>query len=292
MYFRKKIYSMTETDSNSLTFNYSDVFFCYHSADGKTVDKTIDFHLFVYIYSGELVLTEDNKTTIITKGQCVFIRRSHRVSLVKQPTATGEDFRGIFINFRRSFLKTYFAENENKIKAYENKHIDKLPNISLIPDKPQIISLFLSMVPYFDSRTEPSLEIFELKMQEALVVLLQLDERFYPCLFDFSQPWKIDIEEFINENYMCDLTLDEIARFTGRSLATFKRDFKQISELSPQRWIIKKRLEVAYNLLFEQNRKVSDIYLEVGFKNLSHFSTAFKQKYGFAPTQFSNRAFE
>lgn len=74
------------------------------------------------------------------------------------------------------------------------------------------------MVPYFDSQTEPSLEIFELKMQETLVVLLQLDERFYPCLFDFSQPWKIDIEEFINENYMYDLSLDEIARFTGKSL--------------------------------------------------------------------------
>lgn len=244
---------MTKIDSNSLTFNYSDVFFCYHSADGKTVDKTIDFHLFVYIYSGELVLTEGHKTTVISKGQCVFIRRSHRVSLVKQPTSDGEDFRGIFINFRRNFLKTYFADNEDKIKAHENKDIDKLPNISIIPDKPQIISLFLSMVPYFDSQTEPSLEIFELKMQEALVVLLQLDERFYPCLFDFSQPWKIDIEEFVNENYMYDLSLEEIARFTGSSLATFKRDFKQISELSPQRWIVKKRLEVAHDMLFEQN---------------------------------------
>lgn len=283
---------MIGANSNSITFNYSDVFFCYHSAEGKTVDKTIDSHLFVYIYSGELVLTEGNKTTVITKGQCVFIRRSHKVSLVKQPTSSGEDFRGIFINFRRGFLKTYFANNEKKVKAFENRNIDRLPDISIIPDKPQIISLFLSMVPYFDSQTEPSLDLFELKMQEALVVLLHLDERFYRCLFDFSQPWKIDIEEFINENYMYDLSLNEIARFTGRSLATFKRDFKQISDLSPQRWIIKKRLEVAYDLLFKQKRKVSDIYLEVGFKSLSHFSTAFKQKYGFAPTQFANRAFE
>ena len=69
---------------DSLTFNYSNIFFCYHSGEGKTVDKTIDSHLLVYLYSGELVLTEDDKTTVIRKGECVFIRRSHRVSLIKR----------------------------------------------------------------------------------------------------------------------------------------------------------------------------------------------------------------
>lgn len=269
---------------DSLTFNYANIFFCYHSGEGKTVDKTIDSHLLVYLYSGELVLTEKDKTTVIRKGECVFIRRSHRVSLVKQPTADGEEFRGIFIDFRRNFLKKYYADNESKIKTYEGKNIERLPNIFMIPDKPQIMSLFLSMVPYFDADTEPSVEVFELKMHEALIAVLQLDERFYPCLFDFSQPWKIDLEEFLNENYMYDLSLEELARFTGRSLASLKRDFNRISKLSPQRWVVRKRLEVAHEIMKQKQQKASDVYLQVGFKNLSHFSTAFKNQYGYPPS--------
>ena len=108
---------------------------------------------------------------------------------------------------------------------------------------------------------------------------------FYPCLFDFTQPWKIDIEDFMNKNYMYDLSLTELARFTGRSLAAFKRDFRQFSTLSPGRWITQKRLEVAHDLLSSSQLSATDVAYKVGFKNISHFSTAFKNRYGVAPTQ-------
>ena len=39
-----------------------------------------------------------------------------------------------------------------------------------------------------------------------------------------------------------------------------------------------------YHLLKEERRKVVDVYAEVGFKNPSHFSTAFKKRYGIPPT--------
>ena len=57
-----------------------------------------------------------------------------------------------------------------------------------------------------------------------------------------------------------------------------------MSELTPEIWLIRKRLEVAYHLLKEERRKVVDVYAEVGFKNPSHFSTAFKKRYGIPPT--------
>ncbi|WP_312336626.1 AraC family transcriptional regulator [Sphingobacterium sp.] len=58
-----------------------------------------------------------------------------------------------------------------------------------------------------------------------------------------------------------------------------------MSNLSPQKWLIKRRLEAAYIKLKEKGKKVNDVYLEVGFKNPSHFSTAFKKNYGFAPSE-------
>ena len=103
-------------------------------------------------------------------------------------------------------------------------------------------------------------------------------------LFDFNEPWKIDILDFMNRNYMCEMTLDELARYTGRSLATFKRDFRKLSDLTPEKWLIRKRLEVAYAMMKEGRRKIADVCAAVGFKNQSHFSTAFKRMYGVPPT--------
>ena len=116
------------------------------------------------------------------------------------------------------------------------------------------------------------------------MALLDIDERFVPTMFDFNEPWKIDILGFMEENFMSDLSIEEIAHYTGRSLATFKRDFKKISDLPPEKWLIRKRLEAAYAMMKNGGKKVVDVYAEVGFKNPSHFSTAFKRQYGVSPT--------
>lgn len=80
--------------------------------------------------------------------------------------------------------------------------------------------------------------------------------------------------------------MEEMASYTGRSLASFKRDFKKVSELSPLKWIINRRLEAAYDLIIQGRVNITDVCYTVGFKNLSHFSKVFKDKYGMAPTAF------
>ena len=158
------------------------------------------------------------------------------------------------------------------------------PGVLKLPKTAELPSLFASMTPYFDAEGKPQADFMDLKLQEGLLALLHIDPRFATALFDFNEPWKIDILEFMNRNYMYEFTMEELAHYTGRSLATFKRDFKKISELTPGKWLIRKRLEVAYSLMKEGGRKVADVYAEVGFKNPSHFSTAFKKQYGIPPT--------
>ena len=114
--------------------------------------------------------------------------------------------------------------------------------------------------------------------------MLNADKSVYASLFDFTDAWKIDILGFLNDNYMYDLNLEELARYTGRSLTTFKRDFKKISDLTPEKWIVRKRLEVAHYLLTTEGRKIKDVIIDVGFKNLSHFSRIYKDMYGYAPS--------
>ena len=132
---------------------------------------------------------------------------------------------------------------------------------------------------------KPSEEQLRRKMVEGLYVLLNTDKNLYASLFDFTAPWKIDLMDFMEQNYMNDLSLEEMASYTGRSLSTFKRDFQKYSELTPQRWITQRRLEAACELLRTSRQKVSEVCGKVGFKNLSHFSKIYKERYGVSPTE-------
>jgi len=51
-----------------------------------------------------------------------------------------------------------------------------------------------------------------------------------------------------------------------------------------QKWIIRKRLEVAHQMLSLGNTRVVDVCYDVGFKNPSHFSRIYKEVYGSAPS--------
>ena len=167
-------------------------------------------------------------------------------------------------------------------------HTPKLDSrVIKLPHTAEITSLFSSLTPFFDPEVKPQDDFMHLKLQEGLLALLHIDKRFAPTLFDFNEPWKIDILDFMDKNYMYEFSLEDLAHYTGRSLATFKRDFKKISDLTPEKWLIRKRLEVAYGLMREGGRKIVDVCTAVGFKNQSHFSAAFKKQYGVPPTAIS-----
>lgn len=266
----------------SLTFSYSDIFFSYYFNDDRSCTPMVKEHMLVYIYSGEMVIEQKQKQTAVGKGECVFLCRDNQLSLTKQ-SKNDEQFKAIFMVFNRNFLRSFYQFIEKRDIPSNLKR--DLSGFVKLPQTPAITSLFQSMTHYFDSPTEPADKVMNLKLKEGVYSLLDINKGFYPVLFDFTEPWKIDILDFMDNNYMYDLTIEDIAHFTGRSLATFKRDFKKLSDLSPQKWLIEKRLKIAYDKIRNHHKKVSDVYLEVGFKNLSHFSSAFKRQYGFAPTQ-------
>lgn len=265
-------------------FNYADIFFSYYANDERRCTKMVRNLTLVYVYGGKFILEENGHETVIGPEECVFLKRDTRVNMVKQASEENP-FQGIFMNFNRKTMREIFQKigKQNIPQTTENS----LNSVVKLPYNAAIQSLFLSLEPYFDSSIKPAEEIMNLKVIEGVYALLSIDKRFYPVLFDFNEPWKIDILDFLNENYMFDLSLEDIASFTGRSLSTFKRDFQKISPLSPQKWIIHKRLEAAHDMLLDKKKHITDIYMEVGFKNLSHFSSAFKKQYGVSPSSFN-----
>lgn len=73
----------------TMIFNYSDVFFAHYFNNDVKCHKMIEYHALMYLYSGELIVDENNNQTRITSGQCVFIRKDNRITLTKNPVETG-----------------------------------------------------------------------------------------------------------------------------------------------------------------------------------------------------------
>jgi AraC-like DNA-binding protein len=93
----------------------------------------------------------------------------------------------------------------------------------------------------------------------------------------------------MNRNFRFNISLERFAFLTGRSLSSFKRDFYNIFHDTPRNWLRKKRLHEAHFQLSKNNLKTSEVYLEVGFEDLSHFSFAFKKQFGYTPSELTHR---
>ncbi len=90
-------------------------------------------------------------------------------------------------------------------------------------------------------------------------------------------------KKIIEANAYSNLNLEEISFLCNMSLSTFKRHFKVEYNQTPAKWMQKKRLKRARKLLQTKENKPSDIYIDLGYNNLSNFSIAFKNEFGINP---------
>ena len=242
-------------------------------------EQFVSEHALGYVISGETHLITTEGTKKFAAGSLGLVRRNQLLKSVKVPPSGGE-FRSLNIFIDQNFLRKYSVEH--KIEASEKYTGEYL---KLLPPDPFLKGYFDSLIPYFDHPEQLKSSLAELKTNEAVELLLRLQPDLKDFLFDFSEPYKINLEAYMNKNYMYNVPIAQFARLTGRSLATFKRDFTKVFKTSPNYWLQQRRLSEAYFLIKDKGCKPSDIYLDLGFENFSHFSFSFKNTFGIAPSR-------
>lgn len=125
----------------------------------------------------------------------------------------------------------------------------------------------------------------EVKMQELLYLLEAQDENFTSFLRQAVQGTTRNIKTFMETNYDKPLKVEDYAYLTGKSISTFRREFKTRFATTPQKWLMEKRLEKAHHLLINTPTSVTQVAYETGYENVSHFIKEFKKKYALTPKQ-------
>lgn len=231
-------------------------------------------HSLGYLLAGEIQFHNNDGMQVIKEGSIGIIRKNELTKTIKIPPPNGM-FKAINILIDQQHLRQYGSENNVQADApYRG-----LPLIDLSGD-PFLKGYFDSLSPYFDQPDQLTKELTDLKTNEAIKLLLR-KPGLKDFLFDFSEPFKIDIQAFMNSNFKYNISISQFAKLTGRSLATFKRDFAKAFSAPPERWLHQKRLEMAHYLISQRHQNPTEVYLEVGFENMSHFSTSFKKHFGY-----------
>ena len=85
------------------------------------------------------------------------------------------------------------------------------------------------------------------------------------------------VEEFIRENLENDLSLAELAAVAELSQFHFLRVFRHSMGMTPQQYLMRRRVERAKELLATSDLPLVEIGFQTGFKNQSHFTTLFRK---------------
>lgn len=94
------------------------------------------------------------------------------------------------------------------------------------------------------------------------------------------------IQEYLRANLQRNVRLSELSALTGLSRAHVIRSFRRVVGMPPYEWLLQARIEEARRLL-KEGHAISELAMEFGFADQSHFHRRFKSVTGMTPAAYA-----
>ena len=151
-----------------------------------------------------------------------------------------------------------------------------------------LTSFLHAMTEYFSGEETPPEPLLKLKLKELVTSILvgpsnPILAEYFRSLAVFQAP---PLDWVLETNFQHNLSVAQFAQLCHRSVSSFKREFRARYHTTPGKWLLDRRLSCAASLLLTTRLSVTEIMLECAFEDLSHFSRAFKDRFGRSPTEF------
>jgi AraC family transcriptional regulator, exoenzyme S synthesis regulatory protein ExsA len=239
----------------------------------------------IYVVKGRKIWHTAHGSYDLREGSCVFVRKGACII---------EQFFDTEFCFFLFFVTDEFICEVLKHKLLLHPKIEKKydPVISL--DNNITVQIFFqSMMAYFDEIGEPDQSILELKFRELILILVNNTanrELLCYCCSLLYEPQNVSLQRVMEDNFCFNLKQKDFAKLSSRSLSAFKRDFQQLYNIAPGKWLMEKRLHHAMHLLTNAGKTVAETAFESGFESASHFSRAFSQHFNTSPSSMKQEA--
>jgi AraC family transcriptional regulator, exoenzyme S synthesis regulatory protein ExsA len=238
---------------------------------------------FIHVLGGKKTWRTMDGTWTAEKGQTLFFRKG--AAIVHQDF--NEDFCVMVFFVSDDFIRDVVKEVAGQLSIrHEGDALHK--GTIMVNDDVTLAAYFQSMLAYFTGTAKPAETLLKLKLKELIVSILlgrnnpELSAYFQSLLKNDAP----SLPQIMEANFCYNLSIEDFAKLSHRSLSTFKRDFRKYYNQPPGKWLLQKRLEYAAVLLKNPALNVSQVTLDCGFEDLSHFSRAFKEKFGTSPANY------
>lgn len=239
----------------------------------------------LYIVKGANDVISPTQAALVKEKQALMMKCDNYVyeMLPAQKTNTYE---AVAVHFYPEVLKKVF---ENDLPTFLKEDQKEPPKNAMIKFKVDRLleKYFDSILFYFANPELASEELLILKVKELFLLLEKTDsQQLKEIINSLFTPKTYTFKEVIEGHLYRNTTNAELAELTHLSLSSFKREFKRIYGESPRRYLRSQKLKRAAELLKVSAMNVTQIAFECGFKDLAHFSIAFKDTYGCAPSLY------
>ena len=237
----------------------------------------------VHVATGSKTLKTATGTWEVGPGDTVFLKKGACFLKHSDP-----DELCVFMYFiPDDFVRTAVRELASDLPALPPP-ADTRDMVIRVKDDAGVHAFLQSMTVLFNTPDAPAELLLKLKLKEliASIIVSSANATLSSYLRMLARSNAPSIPAIMEENCCHNLPLEAFAKLCHRSLSTFKREFHQHYGVPPGRWLLERRLECSARLLKTTNMSVTDIVFECGFEQPSHFSRAFKAKFGRTPSEY------
>jgi len=238
---------------------------------------------FVHVLSGKKTWRTTERTWTLEKGQTLFFKKG--AAVLHQDFK--EDFCVLVFFVSDSFIRDVVREVSGQLSGGRDGDAI-LKGAILVNNDVTLAAYFQSMLAYFTGTAKPADTLLTLKLKELIVSILlgHNNPKLAAYLQSLLKSDAPPLSQIMEANFCYNLGLEDFAKLSHRSLSTFKRDFRKYYKQPPGKWLLQKRLDYSAVLLKNPALNVSQVALDCGFEDLSHFSRAFKDKFGVPPAHY------
>lgn len=253
-----------------------------NSVEIKIQKINLEMNMFVIVLDGKKLVYNRETVLNINSGEAFFVPRGSFI--IAEVLSELDSYESLIFFFDDDYIDLFIQKYLNNTNSDLNTDLYRLEIFKLELDKCYTSSI-KSIIPYFINNSVFKRDLFKLKFEEMLLVVLSTTNgsNFLNHFKRLSNNNLYNLAYFMEQNYTKPYSLMEFATRSGKSLSDFKRKFNEIYYTTPKNWINNRRLDLAYTLLLNSNISVSELCYKVGFTNLSYFIQLFKKKYGVTP---------
>ena len=233
----------------------------YHEVSTKSGVTRIE-----YVISGKGVINSKGISCIVSAGDTYILHEGDYHNYYSDSTAPMDK---IWVNLKgelaQEIIKIYNLDNVILYKNINSQEwIEKIHNICHSTDNPYEIqqlgsACFLNFIQF-----------------------LAKEHSLYQSNEDFLD----DIRSYIDLHIQDNITIDDLSDISGKSPDHTIRLFKSRFGMTPHKYILKSKLQLAITYLHSSSESIEKISEKLNFCNVGHFSKMFTQYTGMRPSEY------